>query len=267
MVDLKKSVLLLTDFSYPAKGREYYREDVELSGYLRKSFNVYISHIQDCEKLLDLVDVVLIRNTGPQVTHQECLRSLKSIGDLRLFNDLSGKGDLQGKKHLLELYEAGYPVIPSFRTTREVLNASHYLLKPLNGADSCGVKLVDCKKLREENVDQMIIQPLIDFEYEVSFYFIGENFHYALYAPDPGQRWMLKPYPANDREVAFALQFIRWNSCKWGIQRVDACKLPNGELLLMELEDYNPYLSLDVLSETTRTSFLEALCDALLRSG
>ncbi len=40
----KKTVLLLTDFSYQAEGREYFREDVELSNFLRKYFNVVISH-------------------------------------------------------------------------------------------------------------------------------------------------------------------------------------------------------------------------------
>lgn len=36
----KKTILLLTDFAYQAKGREYFREDVELSIFLRKFFHV-----------------------------------------------------------------------------------------------------------------------------------------------------------------------------------------------------------------------------------
>lgn len=62
----KKSLLLLTDFSYQAKGREYFREDVELSCLLRRKFKVTVSHIEDASHLMNQVDVVLIRNTGPQ---------------------------------------------------------------------------------------------------------------------------------------------------------------------------------------------------------
>lgn len=58
----KKNVILLTDFSYQAKGRLYFREDVELSCFLRKYFKVCISHIADADKFLNLSDVVLIRN-------------------------------------------------------------------------------------------------------------------------------------------------------------------------------------------------------------
>ena len=40
--------------------------------------------------------------------------------------------------------------------------------------------------------------------------------------------------------------------------------MPSGELLLMEVEDINPYLSLDLLSEEKRESFVKALSKALL---
>lgn len=62
----KKTVLLLTDFYYQAKGREYFREDIELSRFLRKFFKVCIIHIDDVDKVLDAADAILIRNTGPQ---------------------------------------------------------------------------------------------------------------------------------------------------------------------------------------------------------
>ena len=41
----------------------------------------------------------------------------------------------------------------------------------------------------------MLIQPAVDFVYEVSFYFINDKFEYALYAPDRDRRWELKDYP------------------------------------------------------------------------
>lgn len=265
---MKKNLLLVTDFSYEAKGREYYREDVELSILLRKSFNVAISHIADFNPFVNSFDAVLLRNTGPQITHQKELDVLKLRQDLKLFNDLKGKGDIVGKRHLRELFTAGYPVIPTYSAEERnslisTKRYSKYLLKPLNGADSQGVKIVDNDELQKESCTNLLIQPLTDFQYEVSFYFIGDAFQYALYAPDPAKRWVLKPYEASAEDIAFAVRFIQWNSCKHGIQRVDACRTTEDTLLLMELEDYNPFLSLDLLPLKTKENFINTLTSSL----
>ena len=262
----KKTVLLLTDFSYQAKGREYFREDVELSCFLRKYFNVCIGHISDIEKVIDQANAILIRNTGPQMFHYEQLASLRNRTDLIIFNDLLGKGDVNGKYHLLELFRSGFPVIPTFESKKELKKVGgydRYLLKPLYGADSCGVKILNDEELQRENCQNVLIQPLIEFLFEVSFYFIGQQFYYSLYAPSPQRRWELKPYTPSSEEIEFALKFIRWNTCKFGIQRVDACKLKDGRLLLMELEDYNPFLSLDLLQNDVKEKFLTGLCTSL----
>lgn len=259
----KKTVLLLTDFSYQAKGRDYFREDIELSNFLRKFFKVCIGHIDDVDKVLDDADLILIRNTGPQITHEGALKILRKRSDLIIFNDLSGKGDIKGKAHLLELFQSGFPVIPTFSSKENLGIYEHYLLKPLNGADSQGIRVLTQADLHLEFFHNMLIQPLIEFQYEVSFYFIGKQFQYALYAPDSQKRWELKPYRASQSDIDFALQFIAWNTCKLGIQRVDACKLQNGELLLMELEDYNPFLSLDCLPNDVKELFLKTLCGSL----
>ncbi len=261
----KLSVLLVTDFYYEAKGREYFREDLELSRLLRKEFHVATAHIEDAFHLLDHVDLVLLRNTGPQMLHKKYLQALSNRDDLLLFNDLLGKGDLKGKKHLLELYRDGYGVVPSFSSKKEAFAYGYqetYLLKPLDGADSCGMQVLKADELKE-HYDNMVLQPLLDFSYEVSFYFIGKDFHYALYTKDPTCRWELSRYPATSEDVRFAKQFIDWNSCRTGLQRVDCCRMPDGRLLLMELEDYNPYLSLDLLDFKTKNDFIEALCNEL----
>ena len=84
-MSVQKTVLLLTDFSYQAKGREYFREDVELSCYLRRFFKVCISHIDDIEKVIDHVDAIVIRNTGPQMSHCTQLTALRNRADLVRF--------------------------------------------------------------------------------------------------------------------------------------------------------------------------------------
>lgn len=261
----KKTILLLTDFYYEAKGREYFREDIALSGLLRKNFNLCISHIDDADQLLKSVDLVLIRNTGPRGRHQEQLNALRARSDLKLFNDLAGKGDIQGKQHLIDLFKLGFPVIPTYVSSEELTNETNekYLLKPYDGADSQGVKILTRKELLMTSHPGFLIQPLVEFQYEVSFYFIGSQFQYALYAPDPQKRWELKPYIATQDDLNFALKFIHWNTCRFGIQRVDACRVQDGSLLLMELEDYNPFLSLDLLEPRTKEQFIEALCSSL----
>ena len=104
---------------------------------------------------------------------------------------------------------------------------------------------------------------MLHLEVERAFYFIGKQFHYSLYAPDPKKRWELKSYTASQADIDFALKFIHWNTCEFGIQRIDACRLQDGQLLLMELEDYNPFLSLDLLAKNVKDSFLESLCLSL----
>jgi hypothetical protein len=261
---MKKKLLLLTDLYYQAKGRDYYKEDLELGRYLRSHFTLYLTHPDDAGDLVDKVDVVLLRNTGPQMLHKASLAALRARKELVLFNDLLGKGDINGKQHLLDLYKAGYPVIPSFSKKADVAPDARYLLKPLHGADSTGVQIVSWHELQEVYAD-MVLQPLLDFEYEVSFYFINNNFYYALYAPDPACRWKLTLYEPTAEDLAFAERFIAWNSCRRGIQRVDACRLTDGRLLLMELEDYNPFLSLDLLPERIKRPFMDDLCQELLK--
>ncbi|MER5836511.1 hypothetical protein ABT116_38275, partial [Streptomyces sp. NPDC002130] len=62
-----------------------------------------------------------------------------------------------------------------------------------------------------------------------------------------------------------ARRFIDWNTIDHGIQRVDACRTQDGELLLVELEDLNPYLSLDLVPEQTRDFFVESMTSSLHR--
>ena len=57
--------------------------------------------------------------------------------------------------------------------------------------------------------------------------------------------------------------FVRWNTISHGIQRVDACRTHDGKLLLVELEDLNPFLSVLDLDEETRAEFMEEFIAAL----
>ncbi len=84
-----------------------------------------------------------------------------------------------------------------------------------------------------------------------------------MYAPDKTCRWKLEPYAFRAEDRAFAERFIQWNAIKNGIQRVDACRTKDGRLLLMELEDLNPYLSILEVDADTRERFVKDLIAAL----
>lgn len=55
------------------------------------------------------------------------------------------------------------------------------------------------------------------------------------------------------------MKFVEWNNIDHGIQRIDACRDEEGNLLLVELEDLNPYLSVLELSNQLQNKFIESL--------
>lgn len=269
MHGLRLRILLVTDLSYQARGRRYGDEDIFLSSQLREAFDLAMCHPLDARALMNAFDVVVIRNSGPVLNYQteyEEFRAAAAAARTRVFNQMSGKGDMAGKQHLLDLFAAGYPVIPTIDHREDagrLPDADKYVAKPKYGADSAGLVFLDREELATPDRDNLLIQPLVDFRYEVSFYFVGTSFQYALYAPDPAQRWVLEPYAPTRADLDFAQRFIDWNDIQHGVQRVDACRTHDEELLLVELEDLNPYLSLDRLEPPTRDNFVAAMKDSI----
>ncbi|WP_337994011.1 hypothetical protein [Paenibacillus sp. KACC 21273] len=269
------TILFVTDLYYPAKGRNYYEEDLFLTSKLRETFHLVICHPEDIAAFEDHADLIVFRNAGPVANFKvkyEAFRKRVIAKHLNTYNSLDGKADMNGKEYLIELTNAQLPVIPTIDTIDHLdkLPQGHmYIIKPKDGADSVGLKFVEKDKLVEEvkaHSKDTLIQPLINFEYEVSFYFIDKQFQYALYAPDKDKRWELKEYTPTDKDLHFAKRFIEWNNIHWGIQRIDACRNEQGELLLVELEDLNPYLSLLELSEEKRNNFVEVMKDSLQKA-
>lgn len=264
-------LLYVTDLAYPARGRRYGDEDVFLTSRLREDFDLALCHPQDAPALADGFDAVVVRNSGPVLTHPEAYGTLRAraLADgVRLYNPPTGRGDMAGKQYLLELTAAGHPVIPTVDRAEDLHllpEAAAYVVKPRLGADSIGLRTVPPGRLPTEVTGDVLVQPHIDFAYEVSFYFVDDTFQYALYTPHPDRRWDLERYEPTAADLDFARGFIDWNGLDHGIQRVDACRAPDGRLLLVELEDLNPYLSLDALDDTTRDAFVTATKTSLRR--
>jgi hypothetical protein len=268
-----KTILYLTDFYYHANGRRYYEEDLYLTGRLKEHFSLLIGHPQQVLSYLECADLIVFRNTGPVMWYKDYfnrfVQEVKKKG-LITFNSFDGKGDQQGKDYLVQLTKEGYPVIPTVENmedTGRLGEPEQYIVKPKDGSDSIGMERLTKEALLQANPAGQLIQPFLNFDYEVSFYYLNNRFQYALYAPDKQKRWALQEYKATPADLTFAERFIQWNNMARGIVRVDACRLPDGSLLLVELEDLNPFLSIEVLSQEKRElfigNFINALKDAL----
>ncbi|MFI1648973.1 hypothetical protein ACH4XT_18810 [Streptomyces avidinii] len=260
-------LLYVTDLAYPARGRRYCDEDIFLTSRLRADFDLALCHPADAEAMLPLgFDAVIVRNSGPVLHYQEAYDSFRAAAlaaGARVYNPLTGRADMAGKQYLLDLTAAGYPVIPTIddpARLAELPQVPQYAVKPKQGADSIGLTFTATP---DGPAGAVLIQPRIDFAYEVSFYYVDDAFQYALYAPDPARRWELAPYTPTDADLAFARSFVDWNTLDHGIQRVDACRAPSGELLLVELEDLNPYLSLGLVPAPVQDAFVGALTRSL----
>ena len=260
----RKRILYLTDLSYQAKGRVYSEEDIYITDRLKKNFDVVLCHPVCAEAFEGMADLIVFRNTGSVIgykdTYNSFVKRVKEKG-LKTFNTFTGKADMQGKQYLLDLSQKNYPVIPTVDSwdSLDILpETERYVIKPKDGADSIGLEFATREELAHRRLagGRFLFQPEIDFDYEVSFYFINDKFEYALYAPDKTKRWELKQYNYSEEDISFAKMFIDWNTIDKGIQRVDACRAKDGRLLLVELEDLNPYLSLLEVDDKTREIFL-----------
>ncbi|MEU2377427.1 hypothetical protein [Streptomyces misionensis] len=271
MPDARPRLLYVTDLAYQARGRRYCDEDILLTSRLRAHFDLALCHPLDAVALMDGYDAVVVRNSGPVLGHQQAYDAFRARALERgtpVYNPLTGKADMAGKQYLLDLTDAGFPVIPTVGRAADLDRlpaADRYVCKPRLGADSLGLRIVPAGRVAAFAGDDMLIQPYVDFAHEISFYFVDDDFQYALYAPDPRRRWELKPYAATAADLEFARRFVDWNDLGQGIQRVDACRAPDGALLLVELEDLNPYLSLDALPEADRDAFVGAVTASLSR--
>lgn len=266
----RPSVLYVTDLSYPAKGRRYGDEDIFVTSRLRGRFDVVLCPPHHAARFVTDFDVTVVRNSGAvqgYAAEWAEFRRAAAAAAAKVFNSLDGTGDMAGKTYLVDLTEAGFPVTPTVARVADLgrlPRAERYVVKPVDGADSVGLRVIDHSELDAlSDLAGSIAQPYVDFAYEVSFYFVGDEFVYALHAPDTSARWQLVPYAATDADLAFARRFVAWNPLSHGIQRVDACRTTDGDLLLVELEDLNPYLSLDAVDAGVRERFVALMGDAV----
>lgn len=246
------------------------REDADLlAPLLAPHFTVRIYDPAAAAGLLAEADICLLRNLWPVGKTREGLKALAAAlrqAQVPAYNPLRDDDFAQDKSYLAELTQEGLPVIPTALSKADASRfgfPARYLIKPRGGCSSEGVRLFKAERLGEIDITGHVIQPFVAFECEVSFFFIDDVFIYALRSQN--DRWDLEPWKPNVKQVEWARQFVEWNELPYGLQRIDAALLPNGEMLLMEIEDLAPFLSLDRLPPLTRKEVAEKLAQSLLR--
>ena len=106
-------ILYLTDLYYEAKGRNYFEEDLYISGILKEHFDIVLCHPKNSKDFENDVDLIVFRNTGPVSGFEEVYESFVkrvSSNNFRTFNEFVGKADMKGKQYLLDLTLEDYPV-------------------------------------------------------------------------------------------------------------------------------------------------------------
>lgn len=263
---MRKKILYLTDLDNGSQ-----EEDLYLSSVLSNNFDITISHPLLCEKYLDEVDGILIRNVWPVIHHSldewKRIKSIIEFKKIRTYNPLSGKGDNLGKHYLLDLHKHNFPVIPSIddvTNVNELGENKFYWIKPVQGCDGYGAKKVTKSVLQKLAPKDYIIQPYMEFTSEPSFFFIDNIFLYAISTTHRLKENDIKLYQPTDEELAFAEKFVQWNNIPYGIQRIDAIKTKSGKLLLTEVEDIAEYLYLLDLDQLTREKIVGSVEESLL---
>lgn len=271
MASAKPSLLFLTNLYNDAK-----EEDLYLTQRLRESFNIFISHPLDCESLEDRYDAVLIRNIWPSHAYEDqktgLIRRLIRKGLMPMSEAERGYLEQEHyleKEYLLDLYTKDYPVIPTvdnLMTIDKLGQCPVYFIKPKNQCDGEGSEKLTREILLQRNPKEYLIQPYVQFDYEICFYFIDNEFVYAFSTPNRLAGEKCDVYTPTDSDMEFARKFVDWNKLSFGLQRVDAVRVTETQkLLLTELEDFGPYLFLLELPELIRDKVVKALTHSLCK--
>ncbi len=176
--------------------------------------------------------------------------------------NFDGKFDNQGKHYLSHLYNLGYSVVPTISDIKDydlIKGYDKYLIKPVNGYASYGIMEADKNSIFEYWNDNYVIQPKLNFQSEVQFYFIGSKYEFSqVFTP----KKLLSHenavfYNPTEEEIKLAENFAKLNGDSFnGVQRIDFLKV-NNQLLLSELEDDSPYMAIEALSLNDRKRFID----------
>lgn len=171
--------------------------------------------------------------------------------------------DGKGKKYLIEFMKKGFSVIPTFDNVEDALNktnSNEYILKMEDSYGSgLGQLVVKKEKLVEEFKEGYLIQPKLKFKSEIQSYFVGNKLMYVFeYIPSKYPNYPDPiPITLTEEQKNIACSIANESGLKVGFQRIDFIRLENDDLLLLEIEDNSPHMSLEELDENFRDKVLE----------
>ena len=265
----RRRLLFLTNFEHGWREEDDFLIREANVHFGRLGVELTACHPSEVHDVGDEISGVIIRNVWPTheylVVWHDLLARLRHTG-VRTYNSLDGKGDITGKRYLLELFRAGFPVIPSHDQAADCLKdwpeVENFWIKPEFGCDGSGTRQVTKDHLETALRPGEIVQPLVGFVSEPSFYFLDGKFLYAVSTPNRIDGSDVAFYSPPPDEIRLAREFVDWNGLGHGIERVDFLRCADGRMLLTEIEDIAEYLYLMDLPPDARRS----VCDALLSS-
>ncbi len=261
----KYKILILSN----AENEEHI-EDKYLAESLKKDGNIVdISWIDYDEKLDEKYDVIIRRNTWVDklektIKYSKLDNLLKERLQKKHIKTVNLVGyDGKGKKYLIDFIKKGYPVIPTFYNVDDALtktDCDEYILKMEDSYGSgLGQMVVEREKIKEIFKHGYLIQPKLKFKSEIQNYFVGNKLMYVFeYIPSKYPNY---PDPIsiklNNKQKDIVCSIAKETGLKVGFQRIDFLKLENDDLLLLEIEDNSPHMSLEELNENYRNIVLE----------
>lgn len=230
----------------------------------------------DC-KLDESFDVIIRRNTWIHKKSQE--QYYKQTNDA-LVKRLEQKNiktvnleglDGKGKDYLCELFKNKKRVIPTIDNLNELDKlpiSEEYVLKDNDSFGSgLGQRMVKAHELKAKFEEGDLIQPRLKFKSEIQCYFVEDKLMYVYeYTPS---KWPKYPTPKlitlNKYDEALACEFAKESGLNVGFQRIDFLKLENDELILLEIEDNSPHMSIEELPIELRQKIIDEYKNSIYR--
>lgn len=266
--ELWKSKYRILILSNP-ENEEFIEDEYVANAFREDGHIVKMAWVDYDEKMDEKFDAIIRRNAWVEAIEETENYARK---DDLLKRRLKGKKiktvnldglDGHGKQYLCKLFKEGKRVIPtvdSLDRLSELPKTEEYVLKNSESFGSgIGQKMVKKADLEMEFEDGYLIQPKLKFKSEVQCYFVGQKFMYAHeYIPS---KYPDYPDPIlielNEKEKSLAEEFARYSCLETGFQRIDFLRLENDELILLEIEDTGPHMSLEFLKPDLRKKVLD----------
>ncbi len=262
----RPSLLLVTDLGYPAQGRRYGDEDVWLSGPAARALRrrpVLAAGRRRADGPLRPRPGAQQRPGAALPEAYDAFRDAVAARGTRLVNPARAAGaTCRASGYLVDLCaarRAGDPDGRAARGPRPAAAADRYVVKPVLGADSHGAAGARPRRLDGVDLDGRA-RPAVRRPRARGVVRLRRprpsptRVRTVATATAAGSSRRTPPPRPTSPSPSASSTGTPSTSASSGSTR---CRTRDGELLLVELEDLNPYLSLDLLAPDVRDAFVD----------